>query len=540
MKNLEQNKLALLPFFVGLAFLLYSWYISFPISIEFPGDSAFNHISPFYWLSVPLILGSLYVLGLFSKRRSLKCVVSVAMVVAIYSLTYFYISMPTSDSQLFRGLTEYFINTQSLDISQFGHIYFSWPSYFLLADIVTSVTGLSVIDFEFLFYAAIGVLLTVTLYVYASKLFKDGALLAVVSFFISTYWIINYQSVPFSFALALTFVLFLLETRKKSTPTIVLMLAIFFTISFTHFFVASFFILYLIFRSLIGKSKQYVKLSLLTLTIYLVTQITFVPWTYIELTFRLLLTHISEYGSIATSTLSARPPILADMIAQTMSRAVTITVILMCFLVFIYLVVRRKLRAIDSAIFLSGLTYSALGLVFYSLGSRAIPILLIPVSLGAAYLFVNKFRSYVKVIFLVLLILWVFVPIHNSYNSFSNSFVPLQTNEAYDAENFLLDHYNWTKPSLILLHAPPRVYLSMHTLEGKQINARFEDDYFSPLFPRLNEYDAILYTVGLGNSFLKYNYTIEWIVNEENLSYIYNNGFSTISVKGSSFSPTPK
>ena len=77
-------------------------------------------------------------------------------------------------------------------------------------------------------------------------------------------------------------------------------------------------------------------------------------------------------------------------------------------------------------------------------------------------------------------------------------------------------------------------------LEGKQINVRFEDDYFSPLFPRLNEYDAILYTVGLGNSFLKYNYTIEWIVNEENLSYIYNNGFSTISVKGSSFSPTPK
>jgi len=210
----------------------------------------------------------------------------------------------------------------------------------------------------------------------------------------------------------------------------------------------------------------------------------------------------------------------------------------MCLMGFVFLSIRRRLRAIDAAIFLAGVAYSALGLVLYSLGSRAIPIFFIPVSLGAACLFETRFRPYLKGLFLVLLILFVFIPLHTSYYSFYGSFVPFQTKEASNAEHFLMDHYDWTNTSLMLAHAPVTVYL-ISSLDTKQINASFESD-LSSLFPRLSQYDCILYTVGLGNSFLRYNYTLEGIVYEEKLNVIYNNGFSDIAIKGSSFAQAPK
>jgi hypothetical protein len=398
------------------------------------------------------------------------------------------------------------------------------------------VSGLKLIDFEFLLYAIIGSLLTVTLYVYAFKLHRNGAFLAVTAFFISMFYFLNYQAVPFSLALALVFVLFMLETHKKSAPVIVTMLVLFFSISITHLFVAMFFVLYLLVRSLISRSKQYAGLFLLTSIIYLLSQFTLGSY-WIELRIRGMFSLPPEYGSIVQGTLQ-QTSMPIDVIAQTVSRAVTITVVLICFVGFVFLLIRRRLRAIDGAIFIAGVAYSALGLVVYTLGSRAIPILFIPVSLGVACLFETRFRSYLKGLFLVLLILFVFVPLHTSYNSFYASFVPFQTKEASNAEHFLMDHYNWTPPSLILAHSPVTVYL-LSSLDTKQINAAFESD-FSSLFPRLREYDCILYTVGLGNSFLRYNYTLEGIVYEEKLNVVYNNGFSDIATKGSHFaSATP-
>jgi hypothetical protein len=462
---------------------------------------------------------------------------AVAIIVAIFSLSYFCYALPTPDSQYFRGLTEYFIKTKNLDPSQVNHAYFQWPSFFLLADIATSVSGLKLIDFEFLLYAIIGSLLAVTLYVYASRLYRNGAFLAVTAFFISMFYFLNYQSAPFSLALALVFVLFMLETQKKSAPVIVTMLVLFFSISVTHFFVPLFFVIYLLVRSLISRSKQYAAFSLLTLFIYLLCQFTLGLY-WFAFNIRQIFRWPSEYISVAQATLKqVSMPI--DVMAQTVSRAVTIAIVLMCFVGFVFLLVRRRSRAIDKAIFLAGVAYSALGFVLYSLGSRAIPILFIPVSLGAACLLETRFRSYLKGLFLVLLILFVFVPLHTSYNSYTyGSFVPIQTKEAFNAEHFLMDHYDWTKPSLILAHSPVTVYL-LSSLDINQINAAFESD-FSSTFPRLSQYDCILYTIGLGNSFLSYNYTLEGIVYDEKLDVIYNNGFSDIAIKGSSFAQAPK
>jgi hypothetical protein len=102
-----------------------------------------------------------------------------------------------------------------------------------------------------------------------------------------------------------------------------------------------------------------------------------------------------------------------------------------------------------------------------------------------------------------------------------------QTKEAYHTENFMIDYYNWTNQAFILAHVRVITYL-----QTKQPSlAIFEDDVYSPLFPRLKEYDSIVYTVGLGKNLLSYNYTTERILREEILNVVYNNGFSYVAIK---------
>jgi hypothetical protein len=186
------------------------------------------------------------------------------------------------------------------------------------------------------------------------------------------------------------------------------------------------------------------------------------------------------------------------------------------------------MRDLDKAIFLTGVIYSVSGIIFFTLGSRAIPIVFIPISMGASYLLKSRFKPYVQSVFLVLLILFAFIPLHNS---FSTSQIMFQTKEAYQTENFFIGYYNWTKPSLILAHY--RVITYLRTKQPSLVS--FEDDVYSPLFPRLKEYDCIVYTVGLGINLLRYNYTTDRMLHEEKLNMIYNNGFSYIATKSSNF-----
>jgi hypothetical protein len=386
----------------------------------------------------------------------------------------------------------------------------------------TSVSGMELVNFEFLLYAIIGFLLATALYVYASKAYKEGGFLAVVGFFIGMFYFLNYQCVPFSLAFGLLLLLFMLETRQKSFSVIMAMLVLYTGISFIHAFVPLFFVLYLLIRCVLNRSKQYGRLFVLTLIIYLVVQVTQAPFSFTE-NIRSVITLPSEYSAIVEATL-APVSVPIDVVAQMFSRSVTITVITVCFVGFIILLIKGRMRDVDKVVLLNGVACSVAGIVFYTLGSRAIPITFIPISLGASYLLESRFRPYVKSFFLVLLILFVFIPLHGS---FYESQIMFQTKEAYQTANFMIDHYNWANPSVILAH-----YRVVKYLQTKQPSlANFEDDIYSPLFPRLKEYDSIVYTVGLGKNLLNYNYTTERILREEILNMVYNNGFSYIAIK---------
>jgi hypothetical protein len=438
--------------------------------------------------------------------------------------------LPGSDMQYFRGLTEYFAKTGDLVPSIPNHWYFQWPSYFLLSDIVTSVTGMDLANLQFLLFAIIGFLWVTAMYVYASKAYKNEGFLAVATFFVGMFYFLDYQDVPFSLAFGLLFLLFMLETRQKNFNVILTELVLFTCISFTHAFVPLFFVLYLLIRFMLNRTRQYGHLSLMTLIIYLVVQVTQAGFSFAN-NIRAVFTVTSEYSSIAKTVLTP-VSVPTDAIAQMFSRGVTIATVMICFTGFTILLIKRKMRDLDIAIFLTGVVYSAAGIVLYALGSRAIPLIFIPISLGAAYLLKTRFRPYVIAFFLVLLILFVFIPLHGT---FGGSEIFFQTKADYQTENFLIDHYNWTNPSLILAH-----YRVITYLETKQPSpVHFEDDVYSPLFPRIKEYDCIVYTVGLGINLLRYNITTDSMLREAKLNVVYTSGSSYIAIKSSNFTYAP-
>jgi len=207
-----------------------------------------------------------------------------------------------------------------------------------------------------------------------------------------------------------------------------------------------------------------------------------------------------------------------DTIAQKFSTAILITSVMICVAGFVILLIKRKMRDLDKALFLTGVGYFGFGTMIYVLGSRAIPIAFIPFSLGAAYLFESRFRPYLISLFLVLLILFSFIPLHLSFMPD----IQFQTREAYRAENFFIDYYNWEKPSSILANFRVLTYL-----ESKLS----VESYFSPDPRTVKEVDTIFYTVGLGRDFLGENYTMERLFQEERLNEVYNNGFSYMAIK---------
>ena len=130
MIQLLKNKVLVLVFILGLLLVFYSWYVSYPISTDSFSDFLFDHISPFYWVGLIMVFASLYLIATFSKRNSIKWIAVVSLIIFMNSTVFFYWSIPGSDAQYFRGLTEYFAETGDLDPSTAYHSYFQWPLFF--------------------------------------------------------------------------------------------------------------------------------------------------------------------------------------------------------------------------------------------------------------------------------------------------------------------------------------------------------------------------------------------------------------------------
>jgi hypothetical protein len=238
------------------------------------------------------------------------------------------------------------------------------------------------------------------------------------------------------------------------------------------------------------------------------------------------MTFPTEYSTIVSSTL-APVSVMADVMAQTVSRIVTVGFGLICFLGFAFMVIKRQMSEIQKAIFLTGAAYSVLGVVLYALGSRALPIVFVPVSLGVVYVYQNKSRKYLSFFILILVVLFVFIPIHSSFGSFLITF---QTRETQTTANFMIEQYNWTLNSIVIADVGTKWYITPQ-IQG---NTEIIDDYSSRFVPsKITTHDCIIYSVGLAKTLQLNNVSIEetsqMILDRFNV--IYNSGSSYIATK---------
>jgi hypothetical protein len=507
--------------------MIIAWNSSYPLSIGISlDDFVFNHISILFWVALPLTLASMYIIVANLKSEFLKWVVTVSLVITMYSLSYFYYMLPGSDSHYFRGLTESFIEKNDLSNLTPGHLYFEWPNFFRLGKMATSVSGLSFVYYEFILYTIMGFLLATALYLYSFKTHKKMGFVAVISFFIINYYFLNYQYAPFSLAFSLLLVLLAFEKHETDSYERTLTKALLFTgITLTHAFVPLFYILYQLLLYILNRTKKNLGFFLLTTTIFFAWQIFQAPLNFVK-NIKVFMAASPEYAAKIEGTLtSASIPL--DIVAQTFSRFVVVATAIVCGIGFITLLIRKKVGLTDKAVFLSGIVYSILGALVFLLGSRTYSIVTIPISLGASYLFESRFRQYLKCLFFVLLILFLSIPLHSS---FYDRDVLFQTKEAYEAANFMLDHYNGTNRNYILANYRVMTYLR-YKITGADISHH-------PL--EFKEADIIVYTVGLGRSLLKENYTIEKILSGERLNLVYDNGLSSIATRSWNFTWAPK
>jgi len=501
--------------------MIYSWYLSYPLSTLSANDFVFNHISIFYWLSLPLLLVSMFLMAVTTKSTFLKWILSIGIVLTFFSLSYFYSMMSTLDAQYFRALTEYFIKTKSLDPLQSNHYYYSWPAFFVLADIVTSVSGLTLTNYEFLLFTLIGFLLPTALFVYGSKKYTNGGVIMVTAFFISIMYFMDYQAVPFTAALMLLFLLFMLETQQRSIAIMVTEFVLFASLLITHLFVPLFFVLYLLIRSLFEKNRQ-IKTQLrnfflFALVSYFLTQLTLASFSFQQLIISITKVPVESYSyffSVVTST-AAQTSIAST--AQFFSRAVTIAAVTICVAGFILLLIKRKVNAIEKALLFAGVLYSALGQVLNTLGWRALAVAFVPISLGAAFLFQGKFKPYFAVLFSVLIVLFLFVPLHTSFNPE----LGFQTRENYIADNFFLNHYNWEKPGFVVSDFWTNTYLS------PKLSVY---EYISPTLSKGAKANAILYPPQLVGVELGNYSSMQSLSQGERLDLLYNDGNSYVLI----------
>lgn len=503
--------------------MIYSWYLTYPLSTLSANDLVFYHVSILYWLSLPLLLVSMFLMAVTIKSKFFRWILSIGIVLTFFSLPYFYYMMPTNDSQFIRGLVEYFVKTKSLDPSQLNHNYYQWPAFFVVANIVTSISGLTLANYEFLLYAIIAFLVGTVLYVYGSKKFTNGGVIVVAVFFIPIYYFIDYQSVPFSLAIGLLFILFMLGTEQKSSSSLfVTMLVLYASILITHLFVPIFFVLYLLARSLFDKNSQnkrfYRSFFLIALVIYFLVQSTLARFSFNQMAKSITQTPIESLSSIASNSLTTPFSNPIYYTSQFFSRTVIIASVLLCVAGFILLSIRRKLNIIDKAILFAGVAYSSLGFVLNTLGWRSIELAFIPISLGAAYLFQGKFKAYFSVLFSILLVLFLFLPLIQSFNTGE----PSQTRETYNADNFFIGHYNWTNPGFVVSDFRTNTYL------GAKLSVYV---YLFSWLQAGEKADAILYTPPFIGSELGNYSSTESLSQGERLNLLYNDGFSCMLIK---------
>jgi len=515
------------PIFLGISLILYSYYRSYPIFINSVDDYIFNNISPTYWMGLFIILPSLFILSTISERNDIKLISCIGIIFFMYSIKYFYYTFSGSDIHYVRGLIEYLLFSGDLDPNELFHDYYQWPIFFIINQIFILITNINLRYTEYILFIVFGVIYISSIYIYYYHYNKKSNHISIIAFLLSVYWFFNYQYVPYSMAMSLLFILYMIETNDIITRNhVIISIFIYMCIIFTHPYAAFFYINYLMIMYLLYRKKKHLQLFLFTLLIYasynLYYSKSFIP----EVLYQLESINIFGYLKYVERTFLGRVierPFI-DVVSQTFSRIIVISALLFTGVGFLLLLMKQKLRQIDIALFISSVIIIIVGALIPFIGIRVVFSSIIPLSIGINYFYNSKYKKITVTLFFILIMLFPFTPLTQSFYDHQ---IMYQTENEYINTNFFIDHYVAKETDTILSHFRLSQYLRAKIVS----DIRFTIDSSPKFLDNIENNDYIIYTVGLGKKLFSYNYSLTTMLEENMYNRIYDSHYSYISMK---------
>lgn len=498
---MEKYKFAYVTVCIGFILLFFSWYSSYPISINSMHDYEYYQISFLYWLSLPILFASFFIIAIKTKNKYIRYIVTIMTVFLMLSTTYFRYMVFGSDAHQFIGLTEYYLSNEKINPTPLQN-YYQWPIFFILNKIIITILGLDLRYAHFILYSIVTFVITTLIYIYMTNYAKNGYF-GVISFFIIFTQFQEYQLSPYILSLIPLLVLIYLNKVYEQKETIIIIVTIFYTMTYTHILVPLLYILYIFSMYVIERKKVYLNIFLLTLSIYILVFSNNILFTgYIVKMNNLFYMELQrQIGRIIIS--SAAQKNNTAVIAQFFSRTVTILTVIVTGLGYMSFFMRRKFERTDYGMLLSGIIFLPTLLISFATYKqifwRGFLLLCIPFSLGSSHLYESKFKKYFKIVFFILLISFTFTIAHKS---FYDRFVFTLTNKESHYTNFMIDNINWDVMNRFYTDFFYGRYLrSKISSERVRIISDF-GDFFTE---EIKNYKYVTYTVGLAKTFFRFD-----------------------------------
>lgn len=514
---------------LGLVLILYSYHLSYPLLMDSVDDFVYNHISPIYWIGLFIIMPSFFMLATFSERNIVKLISCIGILFSMYSIKFFYYSFPSSDIHYVRGLIEYVLTSGDLDPTKIFHEYYQWPIFFIINQIFVLITNINLRYTEYILFIIFGVIYISSLYLYYYYYDKKSIHISIIAFLLIIYWFFNYQYAPFSLAMGLLFILYMIESNDIITRNhVIISIFLYICIIFTHPFAAIFYINYMLIMYLLYRKKKHLHLFLFTLLIYASYNLYYAKFFIPVIVYQLESIDIFGYSMfverVFTGRVIERPFI--DVLSQTFSRITVISTLLFTGVGFLLILMKKKFRQIDIALFISSVIIIIVGVLVPLIGIRVVFSSIIPMSIGINYFYSSKYKKITVALFFILIMLSPFIPLTQS---FYDRQIMYQTENEYIDTNFFINHHDWSRTDTILSHFRLSQYIKAKTSSS----TLFPHD-LRPDFPdNITDSDYIIYTVGLGKTLLSHNYSLTTALEENLYNRIYDSHYSNIFVKSS-------
>ena len=236
--KLEHNQISYIGgilFFIGLILIFISWYFTYPIYMPELEEKTITQFYPLLWPGMIFSLLGLFLIGYYSKRKSVKIICTSIFPVVLYIYVFYFSYIPTSDSGNVKAMFEIFHYT---GINTVIDSYFHYPIFFTLNEMTSQILGFNANKLAIIFFILYGFLIALYIYLFIFKATKNDiyqiAFFAAPLYFIAIFNYLNYQWVPQTLALVFFLMLLLLLSNQITSGYKILSIIIFTILVFTH------------------------------------------------------------------------------------------------------------------------------------------------------------------------------------------------------------------------------------------------------------------------------------------------------------------